>query len=59
MASYACTESGETEERENPFKALGFRFGGSAIRRYDRVNDVKFSDGIEYKLGRNTAAPVP
>lgn len=52
-------KNGEKEEKENPFKALGFRFGGSAIRRYDRVNDVKFSAGIEYKLGRNTAAPVP
>ena len=59
MASYTCTESGKKEEKENPFKARGFRFGGSAIRRYDRVNDVKFSAGIEYKLGRNTAAPVP
>ena len=59
MASYACTENGQKEEKANPFKALGFRFGGSAIRRYDRVNDVKFSAGIEYKLGRNTAAPVP
>lgn len=59
MASYTCTENGKKEEKENPFKALGFRFGGAAIRRYDRVNDVKFSAGIEYKLGRNTAAPVP
>ncbi len=35
----------------SPYKSLNVKFGGSVVRRYDRVCDVCFTAGLEYKLG--------